>query len=188
LSITTAVIQGQLKCLTIIGSITRSGLISCELAFADFGQVECQGGGSASADRFFASRRCLSGNRSLLSFFAYELVTDFEDRQKLLPDLGVSPNPKSLRRRHGSSSAPLSRLLGRWRFRSDAARCKQALDDHQLSPVVHLMLLGVDQHLEAVFAPGSAFARYDLGLPGFGSVSTNRTAFPLVAQHATISV
>jgi hypothetical protein len=29
---------------------------------------------------------------------------------------------------------------------------KQALDDHQLSPVVHLMLLGVDQHLEAVFA------------------------------------
>src|SRR5439155_19816012 len=82
-------------------------------------------------------------------------------------------------------SAPLSRLLGPLalprRMRHDA---KQALDDHQLSPVVHLMLLGVDQHLEAVFAPPGLSARYDLDCPGFGErLDPIAPAFPLVAQH-----
>ena len=48
---------------------------------------------------------------------------------------------------------------------------EQALDDHQLSPVVNLMLLAADQHLEATFAPGTGLsACYDLDRPRFGEL------------------
>src|SRR5258705_13691480 len=62
---------------------------------------------------------------------------------------------------------------------------EQALDDHQLSPVVHLMLLGVDQHLEPAFAPWtSTTASYDLDRPRFGELlDPIAPAIPTVAQR-----
>src|SRR5215813_9829693 len=83
-------------------------------------------------------------------------------------------------------SAPLSRLL--WplaiarQMRHDA---EQALDDHQLSPVVNLMLLAADQHLEAAFVPRTGpSACYELDRPRFGELlNPIAPAFPAVAQR-----
>ena len=48
---------------------------------------------------------------------------------------------------------------------------EQALDDHQLSPVVNLMLFAADQHLEAAFVPWTApSACYELDRPRFGQL------------------
>src|SRR6267142_1591855 len=75
----------------------------------------------------------------------------FKNRQRLVLGLGLSnliPNLCGQRRPLGSAL-----LIGLLRplaiprqMRHDA---EQALDDHQLSPVVNLMLLAADQHLEA---------------------------------------
>ena len=61
---------------------------------------------------------------------------------------------------------------------------EQALDDHQLSPVVNLMLLAADQHLEAAFVPWTApSACYELDRPRFGELlDPIAPAFPAVAQ------
>src|SRR2546421_3399906 len=65
---------------------------------------------------------------------------------------------------------------------------KQALDDHQLSPVVHLMLLGVDQHLEAVFAPPASPRATISTARASGSVSTqSHQRSPSSRNTATIS-
>ncbi len=69
-------------------------------------------------------------------------------------------------------SAPLSRLLRPLaiprQMRHDA---EQALDDHQLSPVVNLMLFAADQHLEAAFVPWTGpSACYELDRPRFGEL------------------
>ena len=48
---------------------------------------------------------------------------------------------------------------------------EQALDDHQLSPVVNLMLLAADQHLEAAFVPWTGPSACDeLDCPRFGQL------------------
>jgi hypothetical protein len=43
---------------------------------------------------------------------------------------------------------------------------EQALDDHQLSPVVNLMFLASDQHLEAAFVPWWGFRGNVNAIPG----------------------
>src|SRR5260221_6722995 len=62
---------------------------------------------------------------------------------------------------------------------------EQALDDHQLSPVVNLMLLAADQHLEAAFVPWTGpSACYELDRPRFGELlDPIAPAFSPVAQH-----
>ena len=62
---------------------------------------------------------------------------------------------------------------------------KQALDDHQLSPVVNLMLFAADQHLEAAFVPWTGpTACYELDRPRFGELlDPIAPVFPAVAQH-----
>src|SRR6516165_9608201 len=83
-------------------------------------------------------------------------------------------------------SAPLSRLLRPLtiprQMRYDA---EQALDDHQLSPVVNLMLLAADQHLEAAFVPWAGpSACYELDRLRMGELlDPIAPAFPAVAQY-----
>src|SRR6516225_12503962 len=83
-------------------------------------------------------------------------------------------------------SAPLSRLLRPLtiprQMRYDA---KQALDDHQLSPVVNLMLFAADQHLEAAFVPWTGpSACYELGRLRLRELlDPIAPAFPAVAQR-----
>src|SRR6266446_1481185 len=78
-----------------------------------------------------------------------------------MPGLGFSNStPKLCGQRWPLGSAPLSGLLRPLaiprQMRHDA---EQALHDHQLSPVVNLMLLAADQHLEAAFVPWTGEAR-----------------------------
>jgi hypothetical protein len=83
-------------------------------------------------------------------------------------------------------SAPLSRLLRPLaiprQMRHDA---EQTVDDHQLGPVVNLMLLAADQHLEAAFVPWTGpSACYELDRPRFGELlDPIAPAFSPVAQH-----
>ena len=62
---------------------------------------------------------------------------------------------------------------------------EQALDDHQLTPVVNLMLLAADQHLKAALIPWTGpSACYELDRPRFGEfLDPFAPAIPTVAQR-----
>ena len=62
---------------------------------------------------------------------------------------------------------------------------EQTLNDHQLTPVVNLMLLAADQHLEAAFVPWTGpSACYELDRARFGKLlDPIAPAFSPVAQR-----
>ena len=80
------------------------------------------------------------------------VIHNFQNCQRLLLGFGLSnPIPNLWGQRRPSGRALLSGFLRPLaiprQMRHDA---EQALDDHQLSPVVKFMLLAANQHLEAV--------------------------------------